>query len=256
MASGIYGIPYEQVYHEAKVQPTAEGKVRRMVGKETVLACGYQMSGDKFEIRLRQQGVVLPAGEPQRIVSVYRQVNSRIRNGWKIGQQMLELMANGGQASFGGPNNDLFFCDGSTVLFGQRIATVRMPNGTYLRYKNLRFERDEETGDVGLVYDKLMGRGFAKNYIYGGKFIENVTQALAFAILKDQGIAIHRRGVPIKLNVHDEWVTCVPKEYAGAVVRVFSTEMRRTPVWCPGMPLDCEIDVGLSYGKATTLEGV
>lgn len=256
MASGIYGIPYETVYHEAKVAPTREGEVRRMVGKEAVLACGYQMSGDKFEIRLKQQGIALPAGEPQRIVSVYRGVNARIKNNWYAAQAVLKLMAAGGSTHFGGPDNNLFYCDGSTDVFGKRMATVRMPNGTYLRYRNLRVINDEETGKEALVYDKLMGRGYARTYIYGGKFVENLTQALSFAILKEQAIRMAKQGVPIKLNVHDEWVTCVRRQHAAAAVKIFATEMRRAPEWCAGMPLDCEIDIGTSYGGAKTLKGV
>ena len=256
MASGIYGIPYEQVYHEAKVAPTKEGKIRRMVGKETVLACGYQMSGDKFAIRLRQQGILLPDGEPQRIVSVYRQTNARIRDGWRQAQDIISIMVNGGSGAFGGPDSNLFQYDGSGMVFGKRMATIRMPNGTYLRYYNLRTIQDEESGRPAFVYDKLMGRNFARVFLYGGKFVENLTQALAFAILKEQAVAMARRGVPIKLNVHDEWVTCVPAQYAAPVVKIFSEEMRRAPIWCPGMPLDCEIDVGISYGNSHTLEGV
>ena len=86
--------------------------------------------------------------------------------------------------------------------------------------------------------------------------VHNCTQALAFAILKDQAVSMARQGVPIKLNVHDEWVTCVPMQYAAPVVKIFAAEMRRAPDWCKGMPLDCEIDIGTSYGRAKTLAGV
>jgi DNA polymerase len=140
-------------------------------------------------------------------------------------------------------------------VFGETMATIMMPNGTYLRYRNLREELDKETGRVAYVYDKLTGRAFLKNYIYGGKLVENYTQALAFAILKEQAQRLAARGVPIKLNVHDEWVTCVSIKHAATVVQLFAEEMRRPPVWCPDMPLNCEIDVGVSYGGTLTLEG-
>ena len=39
MAAKIYGMTYEQVYDEAKVNKTKQGTMRRNVGKTTILGC-------------------------------------------------------------------------------------------------------------------------------------------------------------------------------------------------------------------------
>ncbi len=39
MAASIYGMTYDQIYHDAKIVPTKEGVTRRNVGKTTILGC-------------------------------------------------------------------------------------------------------------------------------------------------------------------------------------------------------------------------
>ena len=73
MASQIYGVPYEEIVYWNKYvaepgTPEAErhkkAKLMRSVGKVTVLGSGYQMSGDKFSIYLKQNKITLhPAKE-------------------------------------------------------------------------------------------------------------------------------------------------------------------------------------------------
>ena len=95
--------------------------------------------------------------------------------------------------------------------------------------------------------------GFKKR-IYGGKLLENITQALARIITMEAAVRIRnhlaRLGIQMALQVHDELVFVVKKEYEAITRKVLAYELRRRPAWLPNLPLDCEVGSGPSYGDA------
>ena len=66
-------------------------------------------------------------------------------------------------------------------------------------------------------------------------------------------IEMAKQGVPINLNVHDEWVSVVPREQAPQVVVVMYKAMKSVPDYIPQGLLDCEVDVGLNYADLKTI---
>ena len=260
MASNIYGLPYDVIYREAKIERTKEGIVRRNVGKTTELGCGYGMGADKFEGQLKLDGLTEAASNAKAIVQAYRRARPSIVQFWKTCSDVLDIMLAGGKVSFGGPNNDLFLADGSSVFWGKRIPSVRLPNGTYIWYQNLRKVPRQEPAQFGdgmeFVYDQFKSNRFEVNRIYGGKLTENLIQALAFAVLKYQALQIVDMGVPVHMNVHDEWVSIVPKSMAHHAVAVHAKAMRTVPNYIPDGLLDMELDMGKNYADTTTIGGL
>lgn len=260
MASNIYGIPYDVIYREAKIERTKEGIVRRNVGKTTELGCGFGMGADKFEGQLKLDGLTEAASNAKAIVQAYRRARPSIVQFWKTCSDVLDIMLAGGKVSFGGPNNDLFLADGSSVFWGKRIPSVRLPNGTYIWYQNLRKVPRQEPAQFGdgmeFVYDQFKSNRFEVNRIYGGKLTENLIQALAFAVLKYQALQIVDMGVPVHMNVHDEWVSIVPKSMAHHAVAVHAKAMRTVPNYIPHGLLDMELDMGKNYADTTTIGGL
>lgn len=257
MAAAIYGVSYDEIYRDAKIEPTDEGVTRRNVGKTTVLGAGYQMGADAFSEQLRQAGLEEVMDMAGMIVKTYRAKNPNIQQLWYKCQDVLEVLIAGQTMSFGGENDDLFYADGSTEFWGEVIPSIKLPNGTYVIYRNLRKEADPEsfTG-YSYKYDQFRHGKFIPNYIYGGKVTENLVQALAFAVLKHQAILIDTAGVPVNLNVHDEWVSVVPKSQAKEAIRVHAHAMRSVPDYIPQGLLDCEVDIGANYMDTQTLAGV
>lgn len=260
MASNIYGLPYDVIYREAKIERTKEGIVRRNVGKTTELGCGYGMGDAKFEGQLKLDGLTEAASNAKAIVQAYRRARPSIVRFWKTCSDVLDIMLAGGKISFGGPNNDLFLADGSSVFWGKRIPSVRLPNGTYIWYQNLRKVPRQEPAQFGdgmeFVYDQFKSNRFEVNRIYGGKLTENLIQALAFAVLKYQALQIVDMGVPVHMNVHDEWVSIVPKSMAYHAVAVHAKAMRTVPNYIPDGLLDMELDMGKNYADTTTIGGL
>ena len=384
--------------------------------------CGYGMSANTFKIRMELTGNHEAAGMSDTLVTAFRHKNYKIPVFWNRCNGVLEIMLAGGSIRFGGPNDDLFYADGSTEFFGVRIPTVQLPNGQYIFYQNLR----KEVGDNGrmqFVYDQFKGSQSVPTRVWGSiidenlciaedtlvltdsgwKKIQDITtfdkvhdgidfvthgglvsksvkdcvkvdgvymtknhevltndgwktaeiylsagaasqlsrfdfsevwqadcyqgnafgrkevvlglpvrevqsknfdssvssiawdnhattggttrpskavydilncgsrnrfvvkgdaapfvvhncQALSFVVLKWQAIEIAKRGVPISLNVHDEWVSVVPRSMAAYAVKVHHDCMKATPSYIPDGLLDCEVDVGINYADLHTID--
>ena len=253
MATKIYNKSYDEIYEVSKRNPTKEGKAMRNMGKSCILGMGYSMSAQKFSDTNKQQGVDIPLEQAQDLVNIYRTSYHMIPAFWRECNQVLDVLYAGGSMWFGGANNDLFFADGSSVFHGKKIPSIRLPNGTYLFYQNLRKEA-KNNGQVSYVYDQFKGRNWLPKFVFGGSLTENLTQALAFIILKYQAIEMAKQGVSINLNVHDEWVSVVPRDQAPQAVIVHYTAMKSVPDYIPQGLLDCEVDVGLNYADLKTVD--
>jgi DNA polymerase I-like protein with 3'-5' exonuclease and polymerase domains len=157
MASAIYGKPQEEIT-----------KDERFVGKTTILGAGYGMGPAKFKVQLKTFNVDLSEEECKRIISVYRETYPRIPQLWKQASSALLAIANEQTAPLGR--------EGALVVEGSK--GIRLPNGLYIKYPNLRRWVNDQ-GKEELVYDTKKGKAVIPNRIYGGKVIENVCQALA-----------------------------------------------------------------------------
>ena len=253
MATAIFNRPYDEIYHEAKVVGSKEGKKMRNLGKEVCLAGGYGMSANTFRERMNLAGQAEASQMADDLITAYRAKNYKIVQFWRECDRVLKVMYAGGSCWFGGPDNNLFYADGSSVFHGVKIPSIRFPNGTYLYYQNLRIERGDN-GREQFVYDQFKGRAWMPNRVWGSLFDENLTQKLAFDILKWQAIEIAKAGVPVNLNVHDEWVSVVPRDQAPQAVVVHYTAMKSVPDYIPQGLLDCEVDVGLTYADLKTVD--
>lgn len=253
MATAIFNKSYDEILHEAKVLGTKDGKKMRNLGKEAVLACGYGMSAKTFNSRMILTGNHEAADMSEDIVNAYRAKNNKIVAFWRECDRVLDVLYAGGTMWFGGPNNDLFYADGSSEFHGKKIPSIRLPNGTYLYYQNMREERGDD-GRMNYVYDQFKGCSWLSKRIWGSMLVENLCQALAFAILKYQAIEIAKAGVPVNLNVHDEWVSIVPRSMATDSAIVHYRAMKSVPDYIPTGLLDCEVDVGWNYADLKTVD--
>lgn len=222
--------------------------------------CGYGMGVKRFRSEMQLEGLQDAVDMADMIISTYRGSNPNIKRLWTEGQKAIEYMTNGAKYTFGGPNNDLFEADGSREFYGQVIPSVKLPNGTYIFYQNIRKQKaapNEYGFEYEYVYERPNKRGQLGTYrVYGGMLIENLIQSLAFGVLKWQALRIVDHGIPVKLNVHDEWISVVPASQLKDAALIHAKCMREVPDYIPEGLLDCEVDVGKNYADTTTVEGL
>ena len=225
MASAIYDKPEEEITKE-----------ERFVGKTTILGAGYGMGAAKFKSQLKTFGVELEQDECDRIIKVYRETYSDIPKLWRSAGKALKNIMDDKTFDFGKKG----------VVWANGSVGIRLPNGLYVRYPNLRDETDEE-GNTETVYDTRRGRAILPNRIYGGKVIENVCQALARIVIGEQLLRVSQK-YKIVMTVHDAIGCIAPEDEVEEAMKFVEKSMRVRPKWASGLPLDCEGGWGESYG--------
>jgi DNA polymerase I-like protein with 3'-5' exonuclease and polymerase domains len=228
-ATDLYGTPISKA-----------NKTERTVGKVCILGLGYGMGKDKLQATLKTDaGIEMSVEECEKAVALYRQKYGYIVNLWSDSGIALSAIAQGSEITVG--TLDIRYAD----------ERVYLPNGLFLAYPNIRQEEGQWPDGrpkKQYVYDKKRGRSTERVYIYGGKAVENKTQALARIIVFDQMAEIARR-YKVVLTVHDEVVCCVPDEEVDQAVQFMESVMRTAPRWAPGLPIACESSVGKNYAE-------
>ncbi len=129
------------------------------------------------------------------------------------------------------------------VLFGAQ--TVVLPSGLNLRYPNLRQVVDGRHTEW--VYDVYNKRNLEQRKLYGGKLLENISQALAGELCKE---AMLKMGENVTGLVHDEIHVVCKKGLEQVTAQKLKRAMSTSPSWMPEMKLDAEVGWGKSWGSA------
>jgi DNA polymerase len=110
---------------------------------------------------------------------------------------------------------------------------IRLPSGRYLCYINPRVDDDGQITYFGV---NQYTRQWGAIKTYGGKLVENCTQAFARDIMASAMQPIENAGYEIVLSVHDELLTETPDspEFNTATL---AGMMATAPTWAKGIPL-------------------
>lgn len=208
--------------------------VERFIGKTAVLGLQYGLGWTKFQKTVAMQSkaqvgqeVVLSDQEAAKVIETYRTTYHPIPKMWSRLNNLLPRMT-----------SDIYEEVGPIVFLKNQI---KLPNGLFLNYHELQ----SKEGQWWFTY------GGKPKYLYGGKMLENIVQALARICVMDAAVRVRKRiGAQLHLQVHDELVYVVPDSIAKSVKQVVYEEMCRRPQWGVDIPLDAEGDIGPSYGDA------
>jgi DNA polymerase I-like protein with 3'-5' exonuclease and polymerase domains len=225
MATSIYGKVQEEI-----------SKDERFVGKTTILGAGYGMGAQKFKAQLKTFNVEVSDEETAHIIKVYRETYDWIPALWRKAGLALDAMLANQTTTLGR--------EGILVVEGAK--GIRLPNGLYVKYPNLRKLRNEQGKDE-YVYDTKKGKAVIPNRIYGGKVIENVCQALARIIIGEQMLQVAKK-YKVVMTVHDAIACVIPEQEAEAGQEYVEMCMKMRPKWAQDLPLSCESGMGKSYG--------
>lgn len=135
---------------------------------------------------------------------------------------------------------------------------VELPSGRILSYPGIGIsvekqideddDRTEYRERIRYMGENQTTRQWGKQYTYGGKLAENVTQALCRDLLANALVTVDEVGWPIILHVHDEIVTEAPNtpEYTVAELERMMCDL---PAWATGFPLAAEGAELMRYAK-------
>lgn len=237
-ATGIYG----------RVIDKEKDPDERFIGKIATLGLGYGMGAGKFQTTLALGTMGPPVDmsltECDKIVRKFRKANEAIVQYWKAMDGVLHRIAKGEEGEFGVLRYDE---DG-----------LWLPNGMGIMYPMIKEQVDAETGYRSFSY-------YSKNVwkkLYGGLVTENVVQALAGVIIRQQMLWTEdwlAKNIRPKLKTgeiariatmtHDEIVLVVPKRFGDKVLAQLIKIMKTSPDWCSDLPLNAEGGMAENYSK-------
>ena len=110
---------------------------------------------------------------------------------------------------------------------------IRLPSGRYLCYTQPEVGDGDQVSYTGI---NQYTRQWSRIKTYGGKLVENITQAWARDVLAANMPAIEAEGYQIVLTVHDELLTETPDTDDFSHQRLAAL-MSTPPAWAPGAPL-------------------
>lgn len=227
LAERIFGYKVDR-----KVQ-IAEG----FIGKGGILGLGYGLGDENFYIKTlaaaRGQGVdigkLFTPDVAKRTVKTYRKDNHEIPTFWRYLSGVLASAFCGKSAAVQvGP-----------VEIGE--GYVSLPDGLVLQYAEPRTIQGQTS--------YLHPYGYRKK-LWGGAFLENITQALAGQLIRDAWLRLDTLGYRAVWQVHDELIFVVPDTDLENAKQVIHSEMVRRPKWALDLPLSADVGSGKTYGSA------
>lgn len=109
---------------------------------------------------------------------------------------------------------------------------IQLPSGRYMCYPSPELDDDKITYAGVNQYSKKWGRISS----YGGKFFENICQAVARDVMASNMFQIDAEGYKMFLSVHDELLTETPDTDEYSEKRL-SEILATNPEWAPDLPL-------------------
>lgn len=230
----IYCATASRMFHCNVVKNGENGELRQK-GKQATLSCGYGGGvGALVAMGALESGMT--EDELQPLVDAWRKANPHIVNfWWEVDRAAKEAVIDKTTTSTHGIK---FICQ-SGMLF------IELPSGRRLSYVKPKMG-ENRFGTEAVTYEGTNGttKKWDRLETFGGKLVENITQAVArdilmFAIgtLKDYRIVAH---------VHDEVIIECPEDVG---VDTICQLMAKTPSWAEGLQLKAEGYEGKFYKK-------
>jgi DNA polymerase len=253
-ATYMFHQPYDTLYAEYK----AGDKVKRTTAKPGVLGCGYMLGpGAEFENPdtgetegtgllgyAWNMGVKLTLAQAQLSVKVWRETYEDAVNFWYEIERAMRRCITTGQPQV---------CD--RIRFDMQKPWLRMilPSGRALHYCRPRVEMKMKSWGqekATITYEGLDDKNqWRRLDTHPGKITENADQAVARDLLAHGLMLAKKRGIDVRLHVHDQVVGLAPLAHGDRDLRILMDCMETRPKWALDLPLKTEGATSLIFVK-------
>jgi len=240
----IYEASAEQMFKLPAGSVTKKSPYRQR-GKVAELALGYG-GGANALIAMGALEMGVPEDELEGIKAAWREANPEVATLWyaleaaaisAVGTRREQRVAvAGGRATV-------------TFLWESGFLFIELPSGRRLAYVKPRIEKEDLVREASNGGSYVVARAGALTYegidqktkrwtrigTWGGKLLENITQAIARDCLRESMLAIDDAGYQQITTVHDEIVIEAANEF-GSLAEVEELMGREIP-WAPGLQL-------------------
>lgn len=216
-ASRMFGVPVEK--------HGVNGHLRQK-GKIATLACGYQGALGA----LKAMGGIemgLSEDELQSIVDSWREANPKIVSlWWDIDSVVKRVVKTRTEEKY----------KNLVISYEKGILFIELPSKRRLAYPKAKIGMNRFGGESIVYQGIVVGNKWDKIESYGGKFVENIVQAIARDILAEAMMRLEKKGFNIVMHIHDEVVI----ESDSSSIEEVNQIMSAVPKWAPGLILDAD----------------
>ncbi|EFM25919.1 putative DNA-directed DNA polymerase [Peptoniphilus duerdenii ATCC BAA-1640] len=216
-ASRMFGVPVEK--------HGINGHLRQK-GKIATLACGYQGALGA----LKAMGGIemgLSEDELQSIVDSWREANPNIVSlWWDIDSVVKRVVKTRSKEEY----------KNLVISYEKGILFIELPSKRRLAYPKAKIGMNRFGGESVVYEGIVVGNKWDKIESYGGKFVENIVQAIARDILAEAMMRLEKKGFNIVMHIHDEVVI----ESDSSSIEEVNQIMSIVPGWASGLILDAD----------------
>lgn len=216
-ASQMFGVPV--------VKHGVNGDLRQK-GKVATLACGYGGSVGA----LKAMGGIemgLSEDELQSLVDSWREANPNIVSlWWDIDSVVKRVVKTRTKEEY----------KNLVISYEKGILFIELPSKRRLAYPKTKIGMNRFGGESVVYEGIVVGNKWDKIESYGGKFVENIVQAIARDILAEAMMRLEKKGFNIVMHIHDEVVI----ESNSSSIEEVNQIMSIVPSWAPGLILDAD----------------
>lgn len=239
LASSIFNIPLESV-----------NSIQRWIGKGGILGCGYGIGWEKFKIQKNDEAkiygipVEITDDLAKKTVYGWRETHPQVVKLWyALNSTCIESIATPNKRFHVGKCDIITKLDAASKY---RFLIIRLPSGRKLFYPDPQIDPNGKFGPEVTYWGKIpMSTRYGRIKLYGGKILENISQAVGGDFMFNGLINTEREGFEPFMVVHDQ-------ELAQKNVDLkekFISLMTKLPDWATGFPLAAEGGVVDYYTK-------
>ena len=198
----------------------------RQKGKIATLACGYQGALGA----LKAMGGIemgLSEDELQSIVDSWREANPNIVSlWWDIDSVVKRVIKTRTKEEY----------KNLVISYEKGILFIELPSKRRLSYPKAKIGMNRFGGESVVYEGIVVGNKWDKIESYGGKFVENIVQAIARDILAEAMMRLEKKGFKIVMHIHDEVVI----ESDSSSIEEINEIMSVVPEWADGLILEAD----------------
>lgn len=234
-AANIFNVTYENVNSE-----------KRWIGKQIILGACYGLGPQGFINSCARWGKEVSMDLAKKAIRSYREQYSEVVVAWNELNSKAVLAMKTGKAIYS--NNKKFAFKRITNKKGISSLFMRLPSGRLLTYPHCRLKEVVTSWGaprLQIHYRKYDDRGIMEETTYGGKLMENLSQAIARDIMYNGAINVKEAGYDVLFTVYDEIIS----QHENPNIDNFNKLITKTPDWCKDLPLLAEGKILNRYNK-------
>lgn len=223
-ASSMFGVPV--------VKHGVNGHLRQK-GKVAELSLGY-CGGVNALKAMGALDMGLSEEELPNIVGLWRQASPNIVKLWyTVEKAAVYTVTTGNPMTL---EHGIAFRLEVDPFYGYRYLTIELPSGRKLFYPDPHIKLNNFDREA-VHFKTQLNNAWVTESTYGGKLVENITQAVARDCLALTLMRLSENGLPAIMHIHDEAVIEVPKDEADEYLDIVEKTFALPIPWAEGLVL-------------------